>query len=292
MSQNSPALGFRLTTLKGSAARRSGFPGNAFTLIELLVVIAIIAVLAALLLPALATAKDQARRIQCVSNQKQMVLAWAMYPVDNRERLVLNGGTGGGLLSPYLWVFGGNHGDPQTLTNRQYLVGNSYALFAPYLKPAEIYKCPADRSRWPVRGLGDVFELRSYAMNVYLGTPAGNVQMPLTLNSAYRVYLKSSELALGPSANRFVFIDVNPASICTPGFGVDMDANVFVHYPSSFHRGMGVVSFGDGHVESHKWRDPRTRKALPTGAAYIPHDDPSPNNQDLRWIRDRTTVQN
>ena len=169
-------------------------------------------------------------------------------------------------------------------------MGAGNALFAPYLKPAEIYKCPADRSRWPVRGLGDVFELRSYALNVYLGTPNANVQMPLSLNPAYKVYMKTSELARDPSVNRFVFIDANPASICTPAFGVDMAVDVFVHYPSSFHRGSGVVSFADGHVEGHKWLDARTRKALPGGATYIPHNDSSPNNQDLKWIRERTTV--
>lgn len=290
MSRNSPTQGFRAAAWRRSKPQGKSFIQDAFTLIELLVVIAIVAILAGLLLPALATAKDLARRIQCVSNQKQMVLAWEMYPVDNRERLVLNGGTGGSLLSPYLWVFGGNHGDPQTLTNRQYLVGANYALFSPYLRPAEIFKCPADRSLWPVRGLGDVFELRSYGMNVYLGTPAANVQMPLALNSAYKVYMKTSELARDPSVNRFVFIDANPASICTPGFGVDMVSDVFVHYPSTFHRGLGVVSFGDGHVEPHKWLDARTKKGLPGGATYIPHNDPSPNNQDLKWIREHTTV--
>jgi len=265
-----------------------------FTLIELLVVVAIITILAALLLPVLARAKDSARRVQCISNQKQMAVAWALYPVDNKEFLVPNGGRNSSLSLPpataYLWVYGGNHGDDQTLTNKQYLVGDNYALFAPYLKSPELYKCAADRTLWPLKGKGPVFELRSYAMNCYLGTGAANVETPLALLASYRVLLKSSELVFGGAANRFVFIDVNPGSICTPGFGVDMAVDSFVHYPSTLHRGQGVVSFADSHVEAHKWVDGRTRRNLTAGSVMIPHWEASIGNADLKWIRDHTTV--
>jgi hypothetical protein len=167
-------------------------------------------------------------------------------------------------------------------------VGANYALFAPFLASVQSYKCPADRSLWSIGGKM-VNELRSYSMNCYLATPPANVVAPIELNAAYRVYMKSTDLANDLPANRFVFMDVNPASICTPAFGVDMSLQTFVHYPSSSHSGLGVASFADSHVESHKWLDARTRKRLPSGQQYIPHHDPSLNNQDLRWIGERTT---
>ena len=172
--------------------------------------------------------------------------------------------------------------------NSLFLLGASYALFAPLLTSIQSYKCPADRSLWSI-GQRKVSELRSYSMNSYIGTTPANVLAPLSLNPIYRVYTKSSDLASDSPANRFVFIDVNPASICTPGFGVDMSQQTFVHYPSSLHNGVGVVSFADNHVESRKWHDGRTLQGLPVGEAYIPHNEPSPNNQDLRWIAERTT---
>jgi hypothetical protein len=187
-----------------------------------------------------------------------------------------------------MWVKGGNHGDLQSLVYAPYLVSPTYALFAPYLQNISIYKCPADRLKWLIGGSYQA-ELRSYAMNQYVGTPQSYVQTPLAITTGFRVYLRTADLAADSPANRFVFIDGNPASICTPGFGVDMLNDVFIHYPSATHGMPGVLAFADNHIESHKWLDSRTRKEVSTGSPHIPHGDPSFRNQDLFWIREHAT---
>jgi prepilin-type N-terminal cleavage/methylation domain-containing protein/prepilin-type processing-associated H-X9-DG protein len=286
------ATALRVTTCNNGRPAERHFFRDAFTLIELLVVIAIITILAALLLPSLAGAKKQALRIQCVNNEKQLIVAWAVYSADNNENLVLNGGDSSTTSAQaHLWAYGGNHGSADTLTNDQYLTGANYALFAKILPSEKIYKCPADNSTWPLwtSKLNYVTEERSYSMNSYVGTTAANALNPISLDPTYKIYLKSSQIVSDSPVNRFIFMDVNPASICTPGFGVDMSLQNWIHYPSALHGQRGVVAFGDGHVEVHHWLDARTMLQIAGGAAYIPHNISSPNNPDLNWIAQQTT---
>src|SRR6266699_6619782 len=140
----------------------------AFTLIELLVVIAVIAILAALLLPVLARAKEKARAIECLSNLKQIQLAWQLYAGDNQDKLVYPRPSLGSELP---WVQGVLGYTSSTVnTNTQLLVNAKYAAFAPYISVARVYHCPSDPTT--VKIMGAVYpRVRSYGINWRVGKP-------------------------------------------------------------------------------------------------------------------------
>ena len=260
-----------------------------FTLIELLVVIAIIAILASLLLPTLAKAKAQGQRIQCVNNQRQLALTWVMYAGDNNDTMVPNGAKSpGDNEKDTLWVLGDYHNFRPAFTNEIYLLDPKYAAFASYLKTRAVYKCPSDRISFVQNQRKPVLQVRSYSLNCYLGTSPSIVNR---ISPQYRTLKRTADF-VGSPANAFLFQDVNPQNLCTPAFIVllpGIAADSFFHYPATHHNRAGVLSFADGHTETHRWRDSRTFKTAPLGQK-VPHNAASPRNSDLAWIQEHTAT--
>ena len=266
-------------------ARRGIRRRGAFTLIELLVVIAIIAILAALLLPALSTAKEQARRVQCENNQRQLALVMQMYVGDNQDLL-----PGNGYASPTsglkFWVLGDGHWNPPSFTNLDLLLDSRYALFADYLKSAAVYKCPSDRSTVLLGGV-KYSKVRSYALNSYMDweAPALNNN-----NTDYWAFTKQSDISTASPSQIFTFLDVAPGFICHSGFVVAEESSLYYHMPSAQHNNGGVVTFADGHLENHRWVEPETVKEARTLEWLSNHLFFFPGNRDLKWLQDHASV--
>ena len=252
-----------------------------FTLIELLVVIAIIAILASLLLPGLAKAKGQALRAQCLSNHKQLALTWTMYQDDFNGSLPSNvrgnPASGTGLN----WVESTVHGSTPGFVTPEAFTDVKKAAFSTYLKSVAVYLCPAERTVYTVGGRR-VNKLRSYSMNDYLNGGAEQFApvAPVTFYKRNSDFRKPAEL--------FVFIDVEPLSICYTPFEIPVaNSQAYFTAPGALHnKNSGVLSFADGHSASRRWRRPAQR-ATTSSLASNPHPVPS-DPQDVSFIRTRS----
>jgi prepilin-type N-terminal cleavage/methylation domain-containing protein/prepilin-type processing-associated H-X9-DG protein len=268
-----------------------------FTLIELLVVIAIIAILAALLLAALSQAKEQGRRAKCISNLKQLNLAWQLYADDSNDRVARNGFKDSTTVDGEpLWVPGMEHPNDEAFTNNATLLDSKVASFAPYVRAPELYLCPTDRRTTFVladtasQRRGRPPRNRSYSMNIYSGPAAGAHHY---ISPEGTVFEKTSDFSRGSSADIFIFQDVNPGSICMPAFivripGRPEPGDGLFHFPATHHNRSGDLSFADGHVETHRWVDSNTFQTAGNGG-FILHWTHPANNRDLAWLREKTT---
>ena len=172
------------------SARKTRTHFRGFTLIELLVVIAIIAILAALLLPALGRAKLKAQGVQCMDNHRQLCVAWRMYTEDNNDVLLFSSGHNYPRYDPTVaaWCSGTMDFDTGNASNWDPSVDIMRSPMWPYCgNNASIFKCPADRS--VVAGKPRV---RSMCMNVYLGGFGGDPSGALPM-TGYILYTKYSQ---------------------------------------------------------------------------------------------------
>ena len=265
-----------------SSARRQN---NGFTLIELLVVIAIIAILAAMLLPALSKAKAKAQGIACLNNAKQLTLGWIMFQGDNQDALMDAASAIDANLNAMDWSSSAKNID--TLG----LVGPT-ALMAAYIKSPGSYKCAGDNFQSP-QNPGP--RTRSVSMNGALTGKPTFINDP-SIGRTYFSAKKANDLNTPGPANIYVFLDEHPDSIgdllfmVNPGY--PKNGEHWRDFPASNHGNAGSFSFADGHSEIHPWK---VKSGVYSTIQPVQYDHTSPGrwatptltlNADYEWLED------
>jgi prepilin-type N-terminal cleavage/methylation domain-containing protein len=276
-----------------------------FTLIELLVVIAIIAILAAMLMPALSKAKLKAQGVQCMNNTKQLTLAWRLYAEDANDVLLTCQDPGGSppavMAGRTNWVQGNlDFSSAQGNWDPSIYIFTS-PMFIYCGKNPEIFKCPADHATVTGGGIKRP-RVRSNSMSQvfsrgeWLDSSGGTD----SLSTKWRVYNKLSNIVL-PSKT-MVFVDEHPDSINDAAFAVTEAGNqptdaagaaYIIDFPAAFHNGAAGFSFSDGHSEVHKWLGSKIAKAPVTYTGTLPLRVPAADSWiDAHWMAENATVHN
>ena len=260
---------------RASAGRRRGF-----TLIELLVVIAIIAILAALLLPALSRAKLKGQSITCVNNMHQLSLAWIMYADDYNGIMVPNW-----ILDSRAWL-DGTKGDVSTLIGATNILALKQGLLFPYNPSVGVYLCPA-----AVKGPSaapNVRVVRNYSLEGRMGgaDDADNARYGVqsttwVLGAAYPQYKKVTEIILPPPSEAMTFVDESIETVDDGYFAVNYSARKtdWQNSPTVRHGKSGVFAFADGHSALWRWRTLNTDQGI-----WAPSGGPPNTTFDLQRI--------